>query len=147
MAGRPAKPTAQHKVDGTYNSTRHGKRIDGAFQVGKPAKPSTLQGRASEAWDLIVEGTPDSVLCLVDALSLEAASRWFAKWDQWMTNIEESPGGYKEQILAGHAWNQFQTIASKFGLTPADRAKIKAPDGPSEEDPLVSLLKRRAGQN
>lgn len=147
MAGRPPKPTAQHKVEGTYNSTRHKARIDGTFETGKPAKPESLSGRASLCWDLIVAGTPDSVLCLVDGLSLEAAARWFAKWDEWMTNIEQNPGGYKGQILAGHAWNQFQTIASKFGLTPADRAKIKAPDGPGEDDPLVSLLKRRASQN
>lgn len=147
MAGRPPKPTAQHKIEGTYNSTRHKDRIDDVFEQGVPEKPSTLKGRASEAWDLITSGTPDAILCLVDQLSLEAAARWFAKWDQWMTNIEETPGGYKEQILAGHAWNQFQTIASKFGLTPADRAKIKAPEGQKEDDPLVEMLKQRAKSN
>lgn len=54
----------------------------------------------------------------------------------------EAEHGYKLQILAAQAFGCFSKMASKFGLTPVDRANLKAPQ--KTEDDLDKFLDETA---
>lgn len=143
MAGRPRKPTAKHKLDGTFREDRHGGRGDASIALpGTPEMPVGLGDDARELWlQVVAQLMQAKIVVQIDSSQLEAMCRW---WARYMEN-ERHACEYAHDIEAGEiyerrakrAWDAFDKVASRFGLTPADRAKLKVA-GPTENktDPL-----------
>jgi len=131
--GRPRKPIAQHLLDGTYREDRHGNSF---LPDGEPVMPDWLSPEAQELWESIVPPLVKSgVATAVDAAELTALCDWWGLYRiarQSLASIEDrkSRPYYDTQILAGAAFKQFNTIASRFGLTPSDRARLQVAEPP-----------------
>lgn len=139
--GRPRKPVAAHLLDGTYREDRHGNSF---LPGGEPTKPDWLSPEANELWDLIVPQL-SGIATAVDAAELAALCDWWALYRIARRTLAEisdrkSRSYYDAQILVGAAWKQFSAIASKFGLTPSDRARLQV--SPPEEG-IVAFARTR----
>lgn len=145
-AGRPRKPTGMHKVDGTFRADRHGERADAGhdfFQV--PTKPKDLKGEGAKLWKLVVDNLAASrSTSKLDTASLHAMCKFWNRYlelDQRATENafdDEFAEVLEERALK--AWRAFDRIASRFGMTPADRAKLKvSPSEKKQVSPLESL--------
>ena len=66
----------------------------------------------------------------LDTQQLTALCEW---WNLWRVHNEQAQttGGRLEMANAARAWDQFAKIAMRFGMTPADRARLCMP--PREE--------------
>jgi hypothetical protein len=139
------KSTAAHKRDGTLRGDRHGDRMDGQYSAGSPKKTSRVPQNARWIWDLVIGFSPDAAKSPLDAVMLESLCRWWAKWDAYDKRLGEAIPGDKEEyklvMLAVAAWKQCDKIATRFGLSMADRSRLKMPQVESEkhEDPLANL--------
>lgn len=122
---RPPKPTAEHRLHGTYRDDRHGLRADGLFTHGEPEKPAWLDDDALGAWDTVIAFLPEQIKCELDALMLAGMCDWYSKWRKFSKQITSSDQDeYKATMKAAIAWKQFEKCAVKFGLSPVDRARL-----------------------
>ncbi len=148
--GRKRKPTAQHRLEGTYNATDHGDRIDEALSLGTPEKPQcvTDDSEASNLWDLVVSGTHPGMQASIDAPQLESMCFWWSQFRHYSRTMRLPTADIDEErklmILAKDAWKSFSTIAGQFGMTPSERAKLQLqPEGSGSVDPLLAMLRKR----
>lgn len=130
---RPRKPVEQHIIDGTYRKDRHGPAPqpdpDGGDDLGPPVKPRSLTGEAGKIWDQLARQLT-GVLRARDTLLLVEMCRWWAELKRVQGALKKSrPGekGYNQLLIgAGICSDKLDKLASRFGLTPADRAKLRA---------------------
>lgn len=144
---RTRKPTGQHKIDGTFRKDRHGDRIDAHqdfFSV--PSKPKELRDDGAKLWDTLSQQlTSAKIVSKLDEPALAAMCMW---WQRYLDihrameslHIADDEADVLEK-RANRAWKAFEGIAMRFGMTPADRAKLKQADTKDESDdnPLRSL--------
>jgi phage terminase small subunit len=78
MKGR-RKPTAQHKADGTFQASRHARRVD-AEGAGGPlgSPPAGMDDVAAELWQQVVELLPEDVLQKLDGATLGEMCGWYS---------------------------------------------------------------------
>jgi hypothetical protein len=126
------KKSAQvHAAEGTFRATRHGKRpVAGPVKLGgKPAKPK-LNRDASRAWDELFAMVGPRVVS-EDAPQLEQLATFLARWRGLNVALDrEDPGTtrYSRLLTAcSIASRDFDRIAKRFGLTPADRESMSLP--------------------
>ena len=137
------KTTAEHKRDGTYNVTRHKKRVDTKFTPATPDVDSSHDAVAKKLRRQILASYPKGVLTSMDGATLNAACELYSQWVS-MRGATES----KEVNARCRIWAQFMEIAGKFGMTPADRAKLKVETGDDKEaDPIQELMRQRLNDN
>jgi hypothetical protein len=137
MRGRPRKPVENHLRDGTYRADRHGPIPDEEPAGPPPAKPKDLTGVAEKFWNLVV-ALVGPTLRAADAPQLVQMCRWWARWKECEQAIDElaegvEPGSMQYTRLLNSAVvcsANFDRVASRFGLTPADRAKLRAEAAP-----------------
>lgn len=125
--GRPRKPIAQHVLDGTY---RHDRHADTWQPTGEPETPDWLGPDAQALWQSIVPPLVASgVATALDAAELAALCDWWGMYRQAIDKLPtldpDSKLYFKTQMIAVTSFKQFSAIASKFGLTPSDRAKLQ----------------------
>lgn len=138
-AGRPRKPTESHKLAGTYRADRHAGGLDALIAASVPVKPSYFHADTAKVWDAIIAAIPAEALSSLDTWALEqcavsaSMSRWHAELLQGFPADEDSQKAFLKFS------DKFERLAARFGLTPADRAKIKAGAQVPDDDPL-SLL-------
>lgn len=126
--GRPRTPTAILELQGDCTPSRHGYRGAEPKPEGEPKKPLGLPLAASDHWDehiprLVKMGVARSV----DAPALEIMCRWWAR----MKELETQEPDYRNLTLLAMCSKQWKDYASRFGMTPSDRAKLSTG---SEED-------------
>jgi hypothetical protein len=140
MMARQPKTTAEHKRDGTYRKDRHGSRVDVAYQSNAPASILELDELAQTVRDLVISDAPDGVLTASDGVQLDAMCKLFSDW----VKAHKEAADYNSKCNALGLLKAFQSIAAKFGMAPADRAKIRAV-GESEDvpDSLELLMRQR----
>lgn len=119
---RPSKPTAVLELVGAYKKNPQRKRKNepkptqgiGTFSEG----PTSL----TEIWDEVVAQVVPGVLTISDRLALELVCRLLAE-------IRMHP----EEISVGKV-TALCNLLGRFGLTPADRAKITIPEEEKEDE-------------
>lgn len=119
---RPSKPTAVLELVGAYKKNPQRKRKNepkptegiGAFVEG-----STV---LSEVWDEVVRQVVPGVLTISDRLALELVCRLLAE-------IRLKP----DEISVGKV-TALANLLGRFGLTPADRAKVTIPEAEEEDE-------------
>lgn len=145
MRGRPPLPESTHRLRGTFRADRHAGSSEPKFE-GQPT-PGDLEGDALKAWELIVPPLIEAhVAKAADEAMLRSACRWYVQFSQAMRKAEspETADGarYKLLILASVCWKQFVNVAIKYGLTPADRQRLKEIGGGEQPgaDPFDGLM-------
>lgn len=128
--------------------------------------PAWLRGEARAEWKRIVpELRTLGLLTLVDRAALVAYCQAWAELVECTRVLQEEGRTVEEPIIdkAGEhvgdkirahpivrmqrdAFARVKVFAAEFGLTPASRSRIEAPEKPPEADPLAELY-RRAGKD
>lgn len=143
---RPRKPKAKHIRDGTYREDRHGAMVDDSdFDGDLPERPADLSVDELAVWELVINSSPEGVLRAIDEAELTGCCWWYGEYCKVMRAMRPMKvtvkAYYRLASLAAIAWKHFAAAASRFGMTPADRARLKtAPSKPKDDsDPLATL--------
>lgn len=121
-SGRPRKPNALRILDGTYREDRHGPKED--FATGVPVRPKRMTKEAGWFWDTHVKPLIDKgVAKELDTAMLIDLCWWHEQKKKWKEAFDKTPTQDAKANLDMCARN-FNSIASRFGLTAADRAKL-----------------------
>ena len=118
MAGRPRKPTARHKAEGTARADRINER-EPQYPVEAPEKPAHIEAspHASAVWDATVdEMLKQRTIAAVFLPALEAYCVARAKL------VTAAEGGK----LDGTASKELRSWAVQLGLTPASSGKVSS---------------------
>lgn len=140
--GRPAKSIAQHRADGTYREDRHGERaaIEDALD-GKLERPKHLDGEAKKHWDLVVAQLKDaSIAKAIDQVSLLAMCEAWALYRKCYPLLMDNPFDKDLRITTYTALDRWNYFAQRFGLTPADRSKLKVESEEEAVDPFEHFM-------
>jgi P27 family predicted phage terminase small subunit len=139
--GRPRKPTAQKKLQGTYRPDR-AVRNELTLPAGMPPCPAWLNAEARAEWERVVptlfaagalsalDGGRLADYCAAHSLAVEATQLY---QDEGI--VVDSPQGQKAHPAVGTAKDaraQARQLAGEFGLTPAGRSRVSAPPKPGE---------------
>lgn len=123
MRGRPPKTTNELKLHGTFRRHRHGARSE-PEATGSLVKPAGLSPVASAHWDEVAPrltwaraSDSPAVRTLCEMWELYRAAFDAAKKAPADKELRCAVLGYKQ------AW---ESLASKLGLTPVDRTRIRA---------------------
>lgn len=136
-AGRPRTPTAKLKLHGDYRSDRHGDRAAEPKPSGKPVKPAGMAKDAAAHWDAVVPGlVATGVATAADAPALAAMCQWHA---EYLTAKRKTVKDRKRLMMMVSAHREWMQLASKFGLTPVDRARIQVGEA-EESDPAAEFI-------
>jgi phage terminase small subunit len=120
---RPPTPTELLKLTGGFRQDRHGRRMD-LPPDGEPRKPDDLDTDAAALWDEVITGAVRRGADAADAPALAAMCRWFALYRRLERQLTGDRPDYNMTVQAGIAFKHFVALASRFGLTLVDRAKL-----------------------
>ena len=123
MRGRPRKHAAQHMLDGTYRPREHDNGADTREAVGDCKPTRKLTAAAQKFFDSVLRAYPSGTLGEADSEPLTTAADWVER----IHAIRREEVKTKTVLLkeAAEASKQFLQYAVRFGLTPADRGKVK----------------------
>ncbi len=147
--GPPKQPTELKILKGTYQACRDGPLAEQVRPGGTPTIPEGLHDDAKAFWNAVVPGlVAMGVATAVDSFELGEMCKWWERYQRFGKQLDEllddagpsAPGAFRVLANAGNAWERFDRIASKFGLTPADRSKLRV-EQPSTS-PAVTPRKR-----
>jgi phage terminase small subunit len=143
--GRPAKSLHQHHRERTFRADRHGSRVrDEQFNGDLPERPSDLSADEVAVWELVVNTSPDGVLRAIDATELTGCCWWYGEYCKAMNAMRPmkatAKAYYRLANLAAIAWKHFAAAASRFGMTPADRTRLKLTAPVKEDDDPLDAL-------
>lgn len=127
--GRPRKPAEEHFAAGNYKPSRHGPLPTVPDPVeGPPPKPDDLEEEAAAKWDQVVPALAHLLRPRDGGLLVELC-RWMVRADTLEAALQVRKVGalgYTKLLnAASTATTMLLALSAKFGLTPADRAKIK----------------------
>lgn len=124
---RPRTPTNVLDARGAFRKNPQRKRED-APTVGPLSKaPRHLTGEALKAWKEIAKYAPLDVLTDSDRLALEVAAQLLAQFRQ-------DPLEFPATKLV-----RLEALLGKFGMTPADRAKVGGKKEAPKGNPFADL--------
>lgn len=140
--GRPRKPAATLKLHGGYRKDRHG---DGEpASVGQLHCPTGFDKHAQWFWDQHIEqfkengsGGGDLGTIVECCLAYSRLKKIEAAW-------EKNPADYRAFCMVGMAAKLWISLASKLGLSPTERAKLRIPPKP-EKTKFQVFLERKKG--
>lgn len=134
-AGRPPTPTSKLKLHGGYRKERHAGRDKEPVATGEPVQVIPLGDDGKALWDFVVPKLIASkVARSIDSPALTAMCFW---WDEWRKADSIEVARYRRLALRD-TFAMWQSLASRFGLTPSDRTKLQA-DVPAKDD-LEAML-------
>lgn len=149
---RPPQPTTKLKLNGTYREDRHGERNEPQHAGGKPLMPVGMAGRAADEWVRIVDVLDGDMLSPADQSLLASYCMAVAQLHESQASIESAGllveghnGSVRRNpalMIQKQAVEVIAMTASRFGLSPADRAKLAIPKK-DEDDELNALLAQR----
>lgn len=123
-AGRHPKPLNILKLEGGYRPSRHDGRNHASLTDDPPPdRPAHMEGLAATVWDYVV-ATRSNWLAPSDRMALEHLC------DLWVLRTEaltryRADANSREARTAFRDWSaMFVQVASRFGLTPSDRARL-----------------------
>ena len=104
-----------------------------------PSCPQWVQGKARELWESKAPGmVAAGLLAPEDLNAFERYCRTYALWSRMAEQLDSADHiGESAARALTRLDNQLRRLESAFGLTPADRAKLKLPERPPSEDPFA----------
>ena len=150
MRGRKPKPTSIKVLSGNPGR-RPVNTAEPRFHVPErtPRPPAFLSDSAAEVWrDLGRLLREAGLFTVVDRYALAMFCAVTARWIEAERKVQqagpvivsESGGLYQNPWLcvANKAWGQMRQMLSEFGLTPAERSRLKAVT--TEEEPSLAEM-------
>src|SRR5688572_26013881 len=136
--GENRKSRSRHKRDGTFRADRHAALVDDRdFDGDLPERPADLTADEVQVWSHVVDTSPDGVLRRIDESELIGLCHWYGEYRRLMDLMRKTKvtakAYFRLATLAAIAWKHFAAAASRYGMTPADRARLKF--APSEKKP------------
>ena len=155
MSGPPPKPTALKVLAGNPGRRPLNRREPRIVSKSPPRCPSHLNADARREWRRIVRWyRACGLLTLLDRAALTGYCQHYSRAVKADRSIEKtglliktSQGNVIQNPLVGisnHSWSQVLRFGKEFGLTPASRARLEAPEQ-VEEDEFEAYL-RKTGQ-
>ena len=154
-AGRPPKPTALHKLDGTLRKERHGDAVRAESKLLTP--PDHLDTIARQEW-LKVAGELHNVE-LTTSLDLTMLEQYCITYSLWRAalddlqqygSVQETKTGYSQQTgyftVAIKLGKEVREIAREFGLTPSSRTRLRIQGAEVDGHDLLSELDKVVGR-
>lgn len=128
---RPRTPTNVLDARGAFRKNPQRERVDPptAGKLRPPPKGSHFNDDRRQVWKELVKAAPKDVLTESDRFALEIACLL-------MVEFRENPLDFPAAKLV-----RLETLLGKFGMTPADRAKVAgAKDKKKNTNPFADLL-------
>jgi len=152
------KSIEQHKIDGTYKKTRHGK-APVAKTTKKMTPPTDMSTAAKKTWRKLAALLTDmSILSDGDFMSLRLLCDSYAYYIE-ACDVVAKGGGYIQQVnksggeywvehpalkARSRYWKEVESMCKQFGLTPSSRTGIQKIDtGEKEVSALAQMLSGR----
>lgn len=129
MAGRPRKHAAVHLLDGTSRPCRHDNGADTLPAKGECAPTRRLNDHGSREFITVLGAYPPGTLGESDSEPLTQYCEWVQR--MFALRVQEDELGVMRIKEAAEISKHCLQFASRFGLTPADRGKVKL-SGPTE---------------
>ena len=123
MAGRPRKHAVMHMLDGTYEPSRHDNGADVVPARGQCVPMRRLNQHGSREFQTVLDAYPAGTLGSSDSEPLTQYCEWVQRMFV-LRELEEASGELMLKEAAEISKHCLQ-FASRFGLTPADRGKVK----------------------
>lgn len=156
-AGRPTIPDEIKKRRGTLKKNRVNNDPVNTTMIHEiPEPPETFDHVATEVWNTICsEMIKLNILHTLDIymlqiLCVEMSTYWKCQRDIIKEGFTVDTGTGSTKVnpkvtIASQSLNNVQKIASKFGLTPSDRSRLKltALGGTPKANPAKELLDKR----
>lgn len=141
MPGR-RKSIEQHQLDGTYRADRHGAlTADDQPAAAPPPMPRGLKPNVAAKWAEAVTLLSGVVKPRDTALLVELAS-WLAEsadLAEHRAGIKPGDKGYLQYMTArGITTDKLLQLSIRFGLSPSDRAKLRAEASAGPAKPKVA---------
>lgn len=163
MPGPPKLPAETKKLRGTFRPHRDGPEDHAMDELptDKVRMPKSLKGDAARLWRRVIPPMRKAgVVRNTDVPIAVEMCRWFAKYRELfakMNRLDNNPPELETfedkmdwernvaliQRRTDNAWKNFCNAAARLGLTPADRARIRAGfesdggKGKDSSDPLA----------
>lgn len=143
--GRRPIPTAVHKLEGTFNVTRHrGRTFEPIAEGDLTEPPSDLTDNQQDIWRYAIQHAPSRVLKLIERDLLKAwveavdrhntARLMQARSDtgrRWKLLLEGAPSPYLR--IMDDATKYMLRCVQELGFSPAARPRLKV-DAPDDQD-------------
>lgn len=156
--GRPRKPAAIKRAQGTYREDRDQTLV---LSEGIPEPPGYLSPQALTHWDRLVAVTSEArTLTEADGDALAMLCLAFEEYrtadiivrDEGEICRSEKGGMYQHPAVGirNTAWKKIVTMLKQFGLTPSARAGMKLAANVKEADPIAEAfrqMQKHAGTN
>ena len=137
IMGRPPKPTALKLLQGTARPDRMPKN-EPKPELGAPTRPNWLLPEAKREWSRIVpELLRLGILAKIDRAALAARCQCWAMYvgairelrdrEMWFETEKSYCGPHPLVGIAVKMLDKLAMLDAKFGLTPADRARLDIP--------------------
>lgn len=115
---------------GTFRQDRDGDPSSAVRAGGAPEPPAHLAGEALAFWQQVVPGLVSSgVAAACDSSALAMMCEWWQRYRQFSDALDAALVSkiptYQLTLQVGIATTNFDRLASRFGLTPSDRARLK----------------------
>jgi phage terminase small subunit len=139
--GRPRKPNALKKAQGTYRKDRDPAVGGVEAPVGLPPMPPGLPPAAKRRWNEIVPQLHGlGTLAVIDGGAVEAYCRAFARWLKLEKMADAGPTSDAAVEARKLHKEVIQPLELALGLHYAARNRVKMPAKPKEEDPVEKDL-------
>lgn len=160
--GRVAKPKALKMVQGTYRPAEDPFAGSPEVEPEQPAPPDFLERDGLAKWhELVPQLYRVSIMTGLDASALAGAC---IHWQNYVDAVRSIQKDARRQSvsrgltiktagsnnrrqnpmlgIANNSFREFMAVASKFGLTPADRAKVKIDNAEAakKDDPATRFF-------
>ena len=140
--GRPPKPTALKKLQGTLKKSRVNIN-EWKPPAGAPKMPAHFKGHAAREWRRVVPMLLDAgLLTLADAPTLEAYCETYARWkdaaaivdaEGLVVEAKQGPVPHPAVNIEKAARKDCMEFAQRFGFDPSSRSKLAAPKKESKD--------------
>lgn len=150
--GRPRKPTARHKVLGSFRADRHNDD-EPTPPVGDADCPEWVLGEAREHWHAIEPMLAGmGIMSPAYSMGLSLLINSLGRYIEYENKVSESgPVSVTDKgneivnpwwAARNKAWDQVLKALREFGLTPAAMTAVRRTDQePTKKDGIESLLK------
>lgn len=122
--GHNAKPLRIHEASGSYDHDKGRYANRGPKSGGEPLrKPDDLPEHASWLWDEVTRRR-SAWLCGSDAAALEVLCFAFHHLRTCQAELTKEPTDKPTRLAYSTFAAEFKSLGARFGLTPADRARL-----------------------
>jgi phage terminase small subunit len=134
------KSPSEHKLDGTWDrAAANGPSRAMATATGVPPMPVDLDPIAKGVWELICK-TRANWLAISDGLALRHLCELWSLRMRAFAVLKDDPTDKLARTAFYQYGGEFTKFCGRFGLTPADRAKLGDID-PDEYDPALEFIR------